>query len=195
MSWPSPLYQHERIPRICLIRMRSEVQVLPGPPPALTSGNAGQHAPELIGRGGCRIKNSYLVTAPGHEPDLQSNCCSRTLVVQEGSEQTVCLCHCRRRAARGSQRKLRVQVGFLNVPGSSSALVMVGRGAAGWLRGRPRPRMTPDPLLVIVARRTRACWSRLGASAPSAGVVTDAVAREHARGRSRGRSRAAAWCG
>src|SRR5215217_4589111 len=59
--------------------------------------------PELIGRGGCRIKNSYLITAPGHEPDLQSNCCSRALVVQEGSEQTVWLCHCRRRAARGSQ--------------------------------------------------------------------------------------------
>jgi len=38
-----------------------------------------------IKRGGCRIKNSYLVTASGHEPDLQSNCCSRALVVQEGS--------------------------------------------------------------------------------------------------------------
>ena len=32
--------------------------------------------PELIGRGAWRIKNSYLVTAPGHEPHLQSNRCS-----------------------------------------------------------------------------------------------------------------------
>jgi hypothetical protein len=35
MSWPSPLDQHERIPRMCLIRMSSQVQVLAGPPPNL----------------------------------------------------------------------------------------------------------------------------------------------------------------
>src|SRR5215218_8152527 len=32
--------------------MRPEVQVLPGPPLALTSGNAGQVRPELVGRTG-----------------------------------------------------------------------------------------------------------------------------------------------
>jgi len=46
--------------------MRPEVQVLPGPPPALTSGNAGSSPPYPIGRGQSRIKNSYLVTRPCH---------------------------------------------------------------------------------------------------------------------------------
>ena len=46
--------------------MRPEVQVLPGPQPALTSGNAGSSPPYPIGRGESRIKNSYLVTRPCH---------------------------------------------------------------------------------------------------------------------------------
>ena len=49
--------------------MRPEVQVLPGPPPALTSGNASQGVWSSLRGGGCRIKNSYLVTVPRHEPD------------------------------------------------------------------------------------------------------------------------------
>jgi hypothetical protein len=42
---------------------------------------------------------------------------------------------------------------------------------------------------------TPVCWSRLAGSAPSAGVVTDAVAHERAQGRSRCPHRAAAGCG
>ena len=44
MTWPCPLYQLERIPRMCLIRMRSQVQVLAGPPPIV----AGQSAPSSL---------------------------------------------------------------------------------------------------------------------------------------------------
>jgi hypothetical protein len=35
LNWSSSPDQQERIPRICLIRMKSEVQVLPGPPSGL----------------------------------------------------------------------------------------------------------------------------------------------------------------
>ena len=92
-----------------------------------------------IKRGGCRIKNSYLVTASGHEPDLQSNCCSRALVVQESSEQTVWLCHCRRRAARGSQpQSACAGLASSTLSSHGSALVMLGEHGRWWLRGRPR---------------------------------------------------------
>jgi hypothetical protein len=119
--------------------------------------------PELIGRGGCRIKNSYLITAPGHEPDLQSNCCSRALVVQEGSEQTVYLCHCRRRAARGGQpQSACAGLASSTLSSHGSALVMLGEHGR-WLAARSAvAHVRLDPVLVAVARRTTACWSRLG---------------------------------
>src|SRR4030095_10452154 len=52
------------------LRMRPEVQVLPGPPPALTSRNAGCLVRRPSGRGRCGIKTSYLVTVPGHASSL-----------------------------------------------------------------------------------------------------------------------------
>jgi hypothetical protein len=48
--------------------MRPEVQVLPGPPPALTSENAGQPFCSLFVPGVYRIKNAYPVTGRSHEP-------------------------------------------------------------------------------------------------------------------------------
>src|SRR5215218_6359204 len=54
-------------------RMRPEVQVLPGPPPALTSRNAGCFVRRPSGRGVFGIKTSYLVTVPCHESALLSS--------------------------------------------------------------------------------------------------------------------------
>jgi hypothetical protein len=50
--------------RRLLIRMKSEVQVLPGPLPALTTRNAGCLVRRPSGRGVFGIKSSYLVTVP-----------------------------------------------------------------------------------------------------------------------------------
>jgi hypothetical protein len=47
--------------------MRSQVQVLAGPLPALTSRNAGRLVRSPVGGGMCRVKNAYLGTIPCHE--------------------------------------------------------------------------------------------------------------------------------
>jgi hypothetical protein len=146
-----------------------------------------------IKRGGCRIKNSYLVTASGHEPDLQSNCCSRALVVQEGlrTDRLLLSLSTARRSRRPTAICVR-RVGFLNVPSYGAALGDAWR-AGPLLAARPaRPRVTPDRLLASLP--TPAC-RKAGWVCAFGWVVTDAVARVRAQGLSRCPRRGAAWCG
>src|SRR5215211_1422231 len=55
--------------RSLIRRMRPELQVVPGPPPTMTSGNAGHGKWRPLG-GACWTKNTYLVTVPGHPPRI-----------------------------------------------------------------------------------------------------------------------------
>ena len=67
-----------------LIRMRPEVRVLPGPPPALTSGNAGQRVWSSLGEecAGSRtltwlpllVISQAVTSRPGCPPDRTSEC-------------------------------------------------------------------------------------------------------------------------
>jgi hypothetical protein len=50
-SWSSSPDQQERIPRICLIRMRSQVQVLAGPPPIVAGQSAAGTEPGALAAG------------------------------------------------------------------------------------------------------------------------------------------------
>jgi hypothetical protein len=80
---------------------------------------------------------------------------------------------------------------------AGSAWVMLGQHSR-WLAAQVDHgfALTPDQLLASVASLSSpACWSRRAGSAPSAGVVTDAGARERAQDRSRCWSRAVAGCG
>lgn len=111
----------------------------------------------------------YLVTAPGHEPDLQSNCCSRAGVVQEGSDRPSASVAVDGAPLEAANHNLRAQVGFLNVSCYGSAL-----GDAWAARPLVVCAVGPGsrearPMLVIVARRTTHAGQGWAASAPLAG--------------------------
>jgi hypothetical protein len=178
-----------------LIRMRPEVQVLPGPPPALIRGNAGQHARSLLGgvRGGSRTltwlpllvmsRTSRATAVRGHSWFRKAPNRPSASVTVAGAP------------LEAANRNLRAQVGFLNVFCHGSALgdawrarplvgCAVGRGSREARSGACHRGQAYHGMLVEAGRRLR-LWRG----------VMDAVAREHAQGGSRCRSRAAAWCG
>jgi hypothetical protein len=175
--------------------MRPEVQVLPGPPLTLTSGNAGQHARSSLGGvgGGSRTltwlpllvmsRTSRATAVRGHSwfRRLRTDRLPLSLSTARRSRRPTAICVRR--------------VGFLNVFCYGSALgdawrarplvgCAVGRGSREARSGACHRGQAYHGMLVGAGRRLR-LWRG----------VMDAVAREHARGRSRGRSRAAAWCG
>ena len=70
--------------------MRAEVQVLPGPPPASDQRKRWSSCLELVGQSACWIKNSYLITVLGHEPDVRaySSWSSNGIVAIDDSDPT-----------------------------------------------------------------------------------------------------------
>jgi hypothetical protein len=76
-SWPCPLYQLERIPRMCLIRMRSQVQVLAGPPPIVAGQSVGGSQPGAfdvgLGRAGAARPSSPAPPVAPPEPPTRAS--------------------------------------------------------------------------------------------------------------------------
>jgi hypothetical protein len=82
--------------------MRPEVRVLPGPLPALTSGNAGDRGRSPVGRGGCRTNNSTWLPFLVLSRTSRATYCSRALCSKKRSEETACPYD--RQTARRSRR-------------------------------------------------------------------------------------------
>jgi hypothetical protein len=77
------LYQDERIPRMCLIRMRSQVQVLAGPPPIVAGQSVGGSQPGAfdvgLGRAGAaRPSSPAPPVAPPKPPTRASGSATTT---------------------------------------------------------------------------------------------------------------------